>query len=122
MSWFTKSPPSAKWQLKSAKRSPFKPRTDGGLSFTMDANGTLDYKWLYVTLHFESKPTEDVLSEFSIRRGSDDDAGKLLGYTEKDGEFTLCFTGDWADVEGLSISDQKQTEVIGEVSKAALPF
>ena len=80
------------------------------------------YKWLYVTVHFASKPTETELSRFALRRGADEHAGKLLGYTQKDDEVTLCFTGDWANVEGLSIGDQNQAEVIAEVANAGLPF
>ncbi|MDP1890231.1 MAG: hypothetical protein Q8K55_05010 [Gemmatimonadaceae bacterium] len=122
MSWFTKSPPSAKWHLTSAKRSPFEPRKDGGLSFSANAGGDLLYKWLYVTIHFAKRPSEAVWNRFSIRRGQDEHAGELLGYTQKDDEVTLCFTGDWANVEGLSIGDENQTEVIAEVANAGLPF
>lgn len=122
MSWFTKSPPKATWHLTSATRSPFEPRDDGGLSFSSNGKGQLQFKWLYVALQFDSKPTEDDLSRFSLRRGEDENAGKLIGYTQKDAEVTLCFTGDWAIIDGLSISDESRTEAIGEVSNAGLPF
>ncbi|MHB8838379.1 MAG: hypothetical protein ACYC7F_05440 [Gemmatimonadaceae bacterium] len=122
MGWFTKSPPRAAWQLKSATRSPFEPRNDGGLSFSSNGKGHVHYNWLYVTLQFDAKPTEEALSRFTLRRGSDDHAGRLLGYTTDDAEATLCFTGDWAETTGLCIGDDNQTAEIADVVNAKLPF